>query len=993
MIKLKIKQTIFFFLAASSLFGQQKTTSEIYNEAFTFFNDKNYIQALKQFEEILGTDGVDEELISSSKFYSAKSLLLLGDLIGAVSKYEEFLKNHSTSSLRLQALFDCGTAYYDLGDFSKARSKLLMLNNEFPGNAYEGDANYWIGSTYIRENRFSEAESFLNYAISNERTNKHLVESIYQLGNLYEKIDEFDKAVSFYDELLAYYSDTEYAPLAQYRIGICYFRLKKYDNVILELSDPLIYELPKQQQEESNFVLASAFFRLKEYGSAVKIYEELLAKAPTKSREEQIKFGMAWVNFQLNNYNEAYNLFKSLSESSSESIAAQALFWSAECKRYSQEENQALILYDEFASKYPNHPNVNNVQLNAGIIYFNMKEFPRAERFLVAAANSSDLDIKNKANVLLGQISLEKKDFKSAFNYFSESLETDLDDADKNLAYLGLGISLYYLNEFNDCIATLSSLNNSFPYFESDKVNFYIAEAYFAVGNFENAAQYFSKVTANLKDLHKQSLYGRAYSHFNSGDYMNAVFYFNEFIQKYPNDDSIINAKFRLADSYYGSKNFERASQIYREIFNLDKSLVNNDFALYQYGQALFKSGRASEAISTFRQLQQKFPEGKYADDSQYLIGWIKFQQNNFDEAIEEYKQIPQRYPNSATVPISFYSIGDSYYNMGLYENAITYYAKVINEFPNTPYIFDAVKGIQDCYIAKDQPENAIDFIDQFLISNPNSRIGDQIQFRKAEIYYSNTNYAMALINYAEVINQYPESSLIQDSHYWMGKCSQNLEKNDEAIQNFYNAMNLNLGSEIGIASVIELGNIYNELGEYDKAIDLYERVENKVPKSPRVAEILFFKASTQIQKEDFSGAFSTFNQLIQYYDDTIFAAKAKIEMGIMELARGSYENAEYLFKDLGENRSDDIGAKAQYYYGETLFEQEKLDEAISAFVRVRSVFSLYDEWYSKSLLRLGDCYVELGDKSNAKEMYRAVYNKHKNDQLGREANKKLKEL
>lgn len=115
--------------------------------------------------------------------------------------------------------------------------------------------------------------------------------------------------------------------------------------------------------------------------------------------------------------------------------------------------------------------------------------------------------------------------------------------------------------------------------------------------------------------------------------------------------------------------------------------------------------------------------------------------------------------------------------------------------------------------------------------------------------------------------------------------------------------------------------------------------------------------------------------------------------MGIMELARGSYENAEYLFKDLGENRSDDIGAKAQYYYGETLFEQEKLDEAISAFVRVRSVFSLYDEWYSKSLLRLGDCYVELGDKSNAKEMYRAVYNKHKNDQLGREANKKLKEL
>lgn len=981
------------FLIAIPVFAQGNNIAKIYNEAFSFYHENNYIQALRIFEEIQNFDGIDEELKSSSKFYSAKSLLMLSELIGAVAKYEEFLENYPTSTLRMQALFDCGTAYYDLGEFRLARGKLLILNNEFPGNIYEGEANYWIGSSFVKENRFTDAENFLNNAISNKRTNKHVVESIYQLGNLYEKMEKFEDAVSAYDELLAYYSDTEYAPLAQYRIGICYFRLKKYDNVILELSDPLIFELPKQQQEEANFVLASAFFRLKEFSNAVSIYEELLAKAPSKSKEYQIKFGMAWVNFQLQNYEEAYRLFRELAATSTDTIAAQALYWSGECKRYSNDEDQALIIYEEFSNRYPNHPNVNNVQMNAGIIFFNRGQFSRAERYLLAAANSSNLELKNKANVLLGQISIEKKDFKSAFNYFSESLESDLEDADKNRAYLGLGITLYYLNEFNDCIATLSSLNSEFPYFETDKVNLFIAEAYFAVGNFASASQYFSRISKESDTIYKQAIYGRAYSHFNSGDYINAVFYFNEFIQKYPKDESIIDAKFRLADSYYGNKNFEKASQIYSEIFFLDKSLLNDDFALFQYGQALFKSGKSTEAISTFRQLQQKFPNSKYADDSQYLIGWIKFQQNDFNGAIDEYKRIPERYSNSATVPIAFYSIGDSYYNMGLYENAITFYAKVINEHPNTTYIFDAVKGIQDCYIAKDQPENAIEFIDQFLYSNPNSRYGDQIQFRKAEIYYSNANYAMALINYGEVINQFPRSSLVQDSYYWMGKCSQNLNQNDQAIQNFYNAMNINLGSEIGIASVIELGTIYNEFGEYDKAIDLYERVENKVPRSPRVAEILFFKASTQILKEDFAGAFSTFNQLIQYYDDTIFAAKAKIEMGIMELARGSFENAEYLFKDLGESRKDDIGAKAQYYYGETLFDQDKIDEAISAFVRVRSVFSLYDEWYSKSLLRLGDCYVKLGDKSNAKEMYRAVFNKHKNDQLGKEANKKLKEL
>ena len=106
-----------------------------------------------------------------------------------------------------------------------------------------------------------------------------------------------------------------------------------------------------------------------------------------------------------------------------------------------------------------------------------------------------------------------------------------------------------------------------------------------------------------------------------------------------------------------------------------------------------------------------------------------------------------------------------------------------------------------------------------------------------------------------------------------------------------------------------------------------------------------------------------------------------------------SFENSEFLFKDLSESRSDDLGAKAQYYYGVTLFDQEKYTDAISAFVRVRSVFSSYEEWYYKSLMKLGDCYVELNDKKNARDMYRAVIKKHKNDSLGKEANDKLKKL
>ena len=112
-----------------------------------------------------------------------------------------------------------------------------------------------------------------------------------------------------------------------------------------------------------------------------------------------------------------------------------------------------------------------------------------------------------------------------------------------------------------------------------------------------------------------------------------------------------------------------------------------------------------------------------------------------------------------------------------------------------------------------------------------------------------------------------------------------------------------------------------------------------------------------------------------------------------MEIARNEYANAENLLKELGQKRSDDIGAQAQYLYGVVLFEQEKYDDAIIALVRVRSVFPNYDYWYSKSLIALGDCYTKTNDKRRAREMFRAVIQKHSNDELGAEARNKLNKI
>lgn len=180
---------------------------------------------------------------------------------------------------------------------------------------------------------------------------------------------------------------------------------------------------------------------------------------------------------------------------------------------------------------------------------------------------------------------------------------------------------------------------------------------------------------------------------------------------------------------------------------------------------------------------------------------------------------------------------------------------------------------------------------------------------------------------------------------------------------------------------------------DYDSAIEIYNKALDKIPKSPRIAEIIFMKGVTYGNKKDPDNAYSVFQDVVQYYSGTIFAEKAKLELGLIELAASRYSNAEFYFKNLADTRSDDIGAEAQYYLGTSFAEAGDTLNAIDAFERVRSIFSGYDEWLTKSYMKMGDIYTGRGDYDKAKEYYRSVLTRHKGDQFGQEAQSKLRKL
>ncbi|MFC2136260.1 tetratricopeptide repeat protein [Bacteroidota bacterium] len=985
---------VILFVICGLTYVRAQTISEIFASASEFFHQKSFAKAHELYQQIDEFSGVDDYTISTAKFYSAECLFNMKQLNGAAAEFEYFVDNFLLSYFRYIALYRLGTIYFNQREFSRCREKFISLLNDYNLSEYSGAAYYWIGESFAAENKFFEAQEFLLDAIKSGQNNRYIDYSIFTLASIYERTGDYEKAVKYYDQLLAYHRDSELASSSQLRIGICYFNLREYDSAVLELSDPLIRDLSDDEQTEAEYYLANAFFRLKEFDNAENIYKEILDKFPDEKEANQIRFGLAWLNFQRKNYDEAFRIFEILSNVGRDTLSVNSLYWSAESKRYSGDINEAVKLYNSFLEKYPESKLVHNVQFNIGIINYNNGDFAKAERYLEQALDSYNDNVRCKAYTLLAEINLNKHNFRAAKEFFLIASSIDsANEESQNRAILGAGVASYFLENYDDALNYLSDLYLHYGDFEPEKVSFFLAETYFIQDDFASALRHYNRVSISDNSLGKQALYGKAYAYFNLKDYTNAAIYFNDYLNRYKNDENTTDVKLRLADSYYGMKNFDKASNIYQDVFLKDKKLMNNDYAYFQYGQALFKAGRPSDAIREFSTLQSKFPNSKYADDSQYIIGWIHFQQNDFYGAIKNYTSLFEKYPRSGLRPIAYYSIGDSYYNVGKYGNAIESYLKIIDEFPNTQFVFDAINGIQYCYISKNEPDSAIVLIDQFMANNSSSPFGDQILFKKGELYYSLGEYEFSKIGYKEFIHAYPNSSLVPNAYYWIGKCEQILGSEEEAEDNFSFVVDEHLESEVGISAVIELGNILVNRKDYETALRLYDKTINELPLSNRLPEVLYAKASAQVEMDNKPGAYETYDYVINYYDGSIFASKSKIELGLLELDRKSYANAEILFKEVTESKFDDIGAEAGYHYGVTLFEQNKISDAISVFVRIRSVYPAYDEWYTKSLLKLGDCYAELGDKAKAREMYKAVIQRHQRDSLGNEANYKLNRL
>ena len=232
---------------------------------------------------------------------------------------------------------------------------------------------------------------------------------------------------------------------------------------------------------------------------------------------------------------------------------------------------------------------------------------------------------------------------------------------------------------------------------------------------------------------------------------------------------------------------------------------ATNDKFLFDGGIIYYDSGEYTNALTTFQQLVNDFPDSQYADDAQYYIGYINEKK------------------------------------LGYYIQALLEYQELINNYPDSPYADDAQLGIGNCYYVTYDYSHAIEAYQKLIEDYPESSLLALAQYSIAQSYRKLVNYEQAILEFNKVIENYPESDYPAPAQYYIGYSYYEAKDYIQAILEFQKTMDNYpdstwLGeSEILIAPCAQyyIGYCYGQkLGQWEEAIPAYQLVINNYPNS-----------------------------------------------------------------------------------------------------------------------------------------------------------------
>ncbi len=459
-----------------------------------------------------------------------------------------------------------------------------------------------------------------------------------------------------------------------------------------------------------------------------------------------------------------------------------------------------------------------------------------------------------------------------------------------------------------------------------------------------------------------------------------------------------------LANIYLQEKNYLDALIFLKKIDKFAKGSESSDIALLNLSKIESELGNKREAREYLVRLGNEYPLSKYNVDATLSFGIEEFENENFSDSIVMFRQTIQQADGRlkergldtdererllSLKYSGYFYIAEIYASEGETKQASSNYLKVINESTNFTLKYDAVSRVIDLFLKTNDLQsigNIINKQSDYIIKNGTSDQVDKFLIIKANYEYQIGQFENASNSLEQVKDKNKYSTQITNIKANILIKQRNYKDAIFLLEQSFNTLPLNQKSK----AALELINIYYNIGEYKKAVDMYDVMNaysKNIDKNQLTSLMIrgnYVTALSHMQLGNYQKSIDMFKDLqsfetkenIQKYERSL------INSSIYYIGWDYYKMSNFIeaAKNFGAfsvvNSTSELYKDALYMEAWSYFSKNDFSIAFSKFDAIAKRF-LPNDTGIQSLFYSGKCQENMNNIKRAVEIYTTIVNNY----------------
>lgn len=440
-----------------------------------------------------------------------------------------------------------------------------------------------------------------------------------------------------------------------------------------------------------------------------------------------------------------------------------------------------------------------------------------------------------------------------------------------------------------------------------------IGQSYFKQGKYEQALPHLEYYEQNTDKLTIEEFYQLGFTQYKLNKYNDAISNFRELSAL----DSRIGqiSGYYLADCYYRTGDNLSARAAFKKVSQMDYDKGMKDEALFNYGKLSAESGYEREAINTLIKIDKT---NKNYDSAQEILSTLLENTSDYVNGIEiienmsdptgrvktAYQNLAMKYAiqqynnNEKDEALKYFTKSYKYENsritasQGAYWSALIYHER--NDYTRSSQMIDKYNGLsQGITWMPDESTQAM----AYYIQGYN--YFQQKQYGSAGAQFASANRLIkdnaGKIKNIQILNRVWPDALVRS-----GDCQFSAGQYQQALPYYTQAAEMKKGSYA--YAMYQRGMILGLMGEpYEKILTLRDLKTNS-PDSEYADKALLQLGDTYAEVENFDNAYRSYQELANNYKNSPLVIPALLKSGLIAYNRGDLNTAIRHYKSVFDN-------------------------------------------------------------------------------------------